>query len=370
MSCFFSLLKWLAGLIILLAAAIYAFLEFHPTFGGKPDAESLLRIQSSPNFNGEIFVNLEETAIRTSEEELSWGNWILAKFNPPKGKRPAQPLPTIPLNINQFKNGSVAWFGHSSVLLKTGDKFLMTDPVFYDASPVPFTVEPFPMTHKPSIDELPYLDAVLISHDHYDHLDYRAIQQLESKTQQFIVPLGVKAHLQHWGVPNEKIIELDWDEQAKVGEVNIILVPARHFSGRSFSTQNSTLWGGYVIKSPDLSLYFSADTGYGTHFAKRIAQYAPFDFVMVENGAYNEKWSLIHELPEQAIQAVNDLHATKAMPIHWGKFDLAEHHWKESIERFMTSAELHQVQTATPKIGEVFNIFETLPNERWWEKLE
>lgn len=147
-------------------------------------------------------------------------------------------------------------------------------------------------------------------------------------------------------------------------------MPARHFSGRSLNNQDSTLWGGYVVKSSDLSLYFSADTGYGTHFAERIANYAPFDFVMIENGAYNEKWALIHEFPEQAVQAVQDVKAIKALPIHWGKFDLAEHHWTDSIERFLIEADAKNLDVATPKMGEVFNIFEDLPKEKWWERVK
>lgn len=197
------------GLALCIALGSYAFLTFHPVFGGKPDTESLAKIQRSPNFNGEKFVNLEETALRTTDEELNIGTWFLNKLNTPKGKRPTEALPSVPLAIDKLKNGSVAWFGHSSVLFQTGDKRFITDPVFHYASPLPFTVEPFKMQHSPTVAELPELDAVLISHDHYDHLDYKTILQIDEKTARFVVPFGVKAHLQRWGIANEKIVELD-----------------------------------------------------------------------------------------------------------------------------------------------------------------
>ncbi|QLB19414.1 MBL fold metallo-hydrolase [Mannheimia granulomatis] len=366
----FSLFKWLVYIAITLAILGFSVLTFNPVFGGKPDAESLAKIKASPNYRDRGFVNLEETFIQTGNEPISWKDWLWHKITPPKERYPAKPLPTMPLALGQFKNGSMAWLGHSSMLFQTDGKFFLTDPLFYSASPVSFMVKPFAMEHTPTIEELPDLDAVLISHDHYDHLDYYAIQQLDSKTKKFIVPLGVKGHLQRWGIASDKITELDWDESANVENVKVTLVPARHFSGRSITDQNSTLWGGFVVKSPDISLYFSADSGYGKHYRERIARYGPFDFVMIENGAYNSKWDQIHEFPEQAVQALLDVKSTKAMPIHWAKFNLSEHHWTDPIERFLAAVSQHNIDVATPKIGEVFNIFEPLPKEKWWEAVK
>ncbi|AGH37337.1 hypothetical protein F542_21070 [Bibersteinia trehalosi USDA-ARS-USMARC-188] len=362
--------KYLVCIAAMLALSGYIFMVFHPVFGGKPDAQSLVKIQRSPNFNGKKFINLEETTIQTGEEEISLWQWTKDKLIASSHNTPRQALPSVPLNLSLFRDGSVVWFGHSTVLFQTHGKRLITDPVYYHASPLPFVVEPFKMQHTPTVEELSALDAVLISHDHYDHLDYKTILQIDAKTQRFIVPLGVKAHLQRWGVASEKITELDWDESVNLDGVEITLVPSRHFSGRALNTQDSTLWGGYVVKSPDLSLYFSADTGYGSHFVERVAKYAPFDFVMIENGAYNDKWALIHEFPEQAVQAVRDVQGTKVMPIHWGKFDLSEHHWTEPVKRFLADAKQYNLQVATPKIGEVFHIFEPLPHEKWWEKVK
>lgn len=366
--------KWLVLIALILGISVWGFLTFHPVFGGKPDAKSLSRIQQSPNFNGTEFVNVEETVLMTRQDNPSaWQSlvaWTAKTLNPPQGKRPNRPLPSEQLDLNQLKHGSVAWFGHAGTLMQIGDKRLLTDPVFYQASPVPFTVQSFEMTHTPSIDELPELDAILISHDHYDHLDYRAIQDLNGKTHQFIVPLGVKVHLQKWGVPDEKISELDWDDTAQVGDVAVTLVPSRHFSGRKLDNRNQTLWGGYVIKGNSLSFYFSGDSGYGKHYRERIAKYAPFDLVLMESGAYDEGWSQIHSFPEQSVQAVVDVEASRVMPIHWGKFDLANHSWTDSITRFTEAAQARNLEVITPKIGQVFNLFEPLPQEKWWLSVE
>ncbi|OAM26405.1 multidrug transporter [Eikenella longinqua] len=360
--------KVLLILLVVLAAAGFAFYQFHPVFGGQPDEASMAKIRASKAFNGSEFENLEPTPLMTSDESPSILEWGWKMLNPPPGKHPAKPLPTVALDTSQLQDGSVVWFGHSTVLFRTGGQTFITDPVFYRASPVPFTGKPFAMSHVPTVGELPDIDAVLISHDHYDHLDYQAIREINAKAKRFIVPLGVKAHLQRWGIPDSKITEIDWEEQTRVGRVAVTYVPARHFSGRTFE-RNKTLWGGYVVKSPELSIYFSADSGYGKHFANIIAQHGPFDFAMIENGAYDPAWALIHETPEEAASAVADIGAPLVMPIHWGKFDLANHHWKDPIERFTRAAAERNLQVATSRIGQMFQIGKP-PQEKWWADLE
>ncbi|UOO80932.1 MBL fold metallo-hydrolase [Uruburuella testudinis] len=362
-----TVLKWLLAAALLLVAAVVAFVYLHPTFGGKPDAASMAKIQASPQFDGEKFNNAEPTGIDTSAGgSPSLLDWLSSVLNPPEGKQPGEPLPSVKLDAAQLQNGDFVWLGHSTVLLKTDNQTLITDPVFYRASPIALAGSPFAVTHTPITADLPPLDAVLISHDHYDHLDYRAIKEIAPKTKRFYVPLGVKAHLQRWGIADNKIIELDWHESAKLGNIDLTLAPARHFSGRNFNNRFSTLWGSWVVKSPDLSLYFNGDSGYGRHFADIGAQYGPFDFAMIENGAYNENWANIHMTPEQSVQAAQDVRAAAVMPVHWAKFDLAYHTWREPIERFMAAAEDTPLQTATPQIGQVFNIRQ-LPQVHWWE---
>ncbi|MBN6066168.1 MBL fold metallo-hydrolase [Aggregatibacter actinomycetemcomitans] len=355
-------------LVTLIAGAGFAFYTFHPVFGGTPDEASMAKIRASKAFNGTEFVNLEPTELLTSDESPSILEWGWKMLNPPEGKHPVKPLPTVALDKSQITDGSVVWFGHSTVLFRTGGQTFITDPVFYKASPVPFTGKPFDMSHVPTVAELPDIDTVLISHDHYDHLDYRAIREIDAKTKRFIVPLGVKAHLQRWGIADDKITEMDWEEQTRAGNADITYVPARHFSGRTFE-RNKTLWGGYVVKSPDLSIYYSADSGYGKHFADIIAKYGPFDFAMIENGAYDKGWALIHETPEEAAKAAGEVGSSLVMPIHWGKFDLANHRWKDPIERFTRAAAEQNLRIATPKIGQVFQLAQP-PQEKWWEGLE
>ena len=225
------------------------------------------------------------------------------------------------------------------------------------------------MRHTPRIADLPPIDAVLISHDHYDHLDWRAIRELDAQVGHFYVPLGVKAHLQRWGIADARITELDWHERASLGDIELILAPGRHFSGRKLDNRFSTLWASWVVRAPGWSLFFNGDSGYGPHFAAIGARYGPFDIAFVENGAYNPHWANIHMTPEQAAQAASDLTTRVAMPIHWGKFDLSYHGWKDPIERFMAAAAKQPYQTTTPVVGQIFTRA-TLPQTRWWEDVE
>ena len=359
-------MKYLLITLVVLIVSATAFLQWHPVFGGQPDAVSLTKIHASKQFDGTQFVNTEPTPVNTgSEDSPGIFSWLKSVISPPPGKHPGAPLPSQPLQSDLLQNGRFVWLGHSTILFKTAGKVFITDPVFYRASPIPLGGSPFPMQHTPRIADLPPIDAVLISHDHYDHLDYRAIQELNDKVGHFFVPLGVKAHLQRWGVRDDKITELDWHESAAIGAVRLTLVPARHFSGRGLNNRGSTLWGSWVVKSPEFSLFFNGDSGYGKHFAEIGAQYGPFDLAFMENGAYNPNWALIHMMPEQSVQAVLDVQAKMVMPIHWAKFDLSYHPWKEPIERFMVAAEGKPIQVTTPQIGQIFELTH-LPKERWW----
>ncbi|MBP7301623.1 MAG: MBL fold metallo-hydrolase [Brachymonas sp.] len=367
-------LKWLLIFVVLLAAGTYLFIRFHPVFGGQPDAQSMAKIRQSPHFNGEVFVNLEPTEIQLSDgdntEKPSIIGWLSSVTNPPAGKHPAEPVPTLPLDNAALKNDRFVWLGHSTLLFKLANKTLLLDPVFNRASPIFLGGAPFAMTHTYTVGELPPIDAVLISHDHYDHLDYRAIQELDSKTGHFYVSLGVKAHLQRWGVADSKITEMDWHEQAQFGDLRLTLAPARHFSGRTLHNRNSTLWGAWIVRSANLSLFFNGDSGYGKHFAMIGERYGPFDVAFMENGAYNPKgWPLVHMTPEQSAQAAADIRTKVAVPIHWGKFDLAYHTWKDPIQRFLQAAANQPYQTATPQIGQVFDL-QNLPQGKWWESVK
>lgn len=326
-------------------------------------------MQTSPAWRDGKFVNLEQTANQTGD--FPWRKAIQEMLFPPPGKNPAQPLPTLAFSADSLTEGKIVWFGHSTLLARIGGKTVLTDPVFYRASPFLFLGgKPFAFTETPRIADLPDIDIVLISHDHYDHLDYRAVRGLDGKTALFYVPLGVKAHLQRWGIADEKIVETDWYESAQNGEITLHYVPSRHFSGRKLETRNHTLWGGWIVQGAGISLYFGADGGYGSHFAEIAARFAPFDLVLLENGAYNEAWAQIHEMPEETFQAAQDVRAQRLMPIHWAKFDLSHHGWTEPVERLLKAAENSPMQILTPQIGQVFDIRRDTPQEFWWRGLK
>lgn len=369
-------LKYLSFTLLVLFAIIFLFVWLHPTFGGKPDAQSQEKIQQSQNHDGNTFQNLEPTisGLKKIEVEDEQAGGLLSFVFPPKGKHPSEPLPTLKFDKANLKNGDLVWFGHSTALFMTANKVIMVDPVYYNGSPVPFTVMPYDMTHRPTIDELPNIDAVLISHDHYDHLDYRAVQELDNKVTHFYVPLGVKAHLQRWGVADKKITEMDWYEQAQLasdkGHIDLVFTPSCHFSGRGLTNRSKTLWGSWVVKSSDLSLFFSGDSGYGKHYKEIGERFGGFDIALMEDGQYNVRWDEIHMLPEQSVQAVLDINAKYVLPVHWGKFDLSIHPWKEPIQRFLKESKKHDIVTLTPKIGQVFNLNNAPTPEtqgKWWE---
>ena len=262
--------------------------------------------------------------------------------------------------------------------MKTEGLVVMTDPVFNRASPLPsfnsksksnfFNGKPFIFENPVVIDDLPKVDVVIISHDHYDHLDSKAIKDLSNQVDQFFVPLGVGAHLERWGVNKNRITEYDWYDSKDYKNIKFTFAPSLHFSGRGVTNGNSTLWGSWMIKSKTLSAYFSGDGGYSETFKKLGNEYGPFDIAFIENGAYNVDWSNVHMFPDEAVQASIDLKAQVLFPIHWSKFDLSVHPWDEPIIRITKEAEKKNVNIATPMIGEVFEL-SSIPKKPWWEKL-
>ncbi|MEM7655459.1 MAG: MBL fold metallo-hydrolase [Bacteroidota bacterium] len=363
-----AVLGIVVGLFVL---AVTLFMNFAPTFGGEPDEANLAILRQSPHFDGEKFVNLVETSVETQHPDSSESMFaaLMSFMNPPAGKNPAGPLPSFQLKADSLTEGSFVWLGHSSVLMRTDQLTILADPVFYNASPVPGTVKPFAMDHLPKIADLPAsIDVVIISHDHYDHLDYQSIQQLDDRVGQFFVPLGIKAHLLRWGVAEEKIQERDWYDQINHQGVEFIMTPARHFSGRGFGNRFSTLWCSWVIQGAERSIFFNGDSGYFDEYQKIGTQFGPFDIAFMENGAYDKDWSEIHMMPEESVQASIELQAKVMFPIHWGKFDLAKHPWNDPILRTDQQSQLQQVTVATPLIGEIFRL-ESVPQRKWWKEV-
>lgn len=363
-------------LSLLLALGACSLQSLHPVFGGKPDEASQEKIRSSPQFDGAQFANEEETPVFTPvrPDESGLRRWLSKWWNAPKDKNPQAPLPSHALDARPLKEGEFVWLGHSGVLFRLDGKTLLSDPVFYRASPIslpqmplPFVAEPFALQHPLSPENLPpKIDVVLISHDHFDHLDRRAIQELDERVRLYVVPLGVKAHLQRWGVADEKIVELDWHDQMQIGDIELIMTPARHFSGRLSGGHFATLWASWVLKSPSLSIYINGDSGYGSHYKEIGKRYGPFDLAMIEIGGYDEDWSLIHLFPEESVQAMQDLGATWLLPMHWARFDLAHHSWREPIDRLMAAVPAQGVRVTTPLIGQRFTLDDP-PQLAWWQ---
>jgi len=295
-------------------------------------------------------------------------------FHKPRHTRPAGVIPVQPLSREQLlaaPNHSVFRLGHSTVLLKMHDKFWVTDPVFAErASPVQWAGPK--RFHQPpiSLQELPPLEAVILSHDHYDHLDHQTVLRLAEKTRHFLTPLGVGDTLIKWGVAPEKVRQLDWWQGTEVDGIRFVATPSQHFSGRGLFDGNSTLWASWVMIDGDTRIFFSGDTGYFDGFKRIGEQYGPFDLTLMETGAYNVDWPDIHMQPEQSLQAHIDLKGRWLLPIHNGTFDLSMHAWYEPFDRILALAWERNVSIATPQMGEAFNLLSPTPGGAWWLEVE
>jgi L-ascorbate metabolism protein UlaG (beta-lactamase superfamily) len=353
--------------VVAVVAAVAVFLRAYPPFGGRHTGAR----RASKNFNKRIFVNQIPTPMDMSLPDM----FSMMRETARRGtkRRPDSMLTPKPLNLEAFlaaKEPQLVWLGHSASLIRLQNKTLLLDPMLSKAAS-PFQFAGPKRFSKPpvSVEELPHIDAVLISHDHYDHLDYASIKKLRSKTTKFFVPLGVAAHLQRWGVTKSQIVELDWWETATFEGLTIACTPARHFSGRSLNDRFKTLWCSWVVEAPGAKLFFSGDTGYGPHFKQIGDKYGPFDLTLLECGQYDKRWPNIHMQPEQTFTAHQDLRGKRMMPIHWGAFSLALHAWFDSVERVRKAAEPHHAEIMTPLIGEIVPISaRAYPKSAWWSE--
>ena len=357
------------GIIGLIAITGFLFVNLSPQFGASKKEKLTEMVTSSKNHNDGVFHNQEETAVMMDFKFSS-----LKEYFNSKGKEPELPLPsnTISTEAFQVKNDTLAsftWFGHSAILLELEGKKVFIDPMLGNTSGPHSMLGPSRFDYQLPItaDSIPYLDLVLISHDHYDHLDLESIRKLKDKTKLFIVPLGVGAHLKKWKVPESKIMELDWWDSTDFEGIKIISTPARHFSGRGLNDRNTTLWSSFVLETRKNKVYFSGDGGYGKHFKEIGDKYGPFDLCFLECGQYNEQWAQIHMMPEEVILANNDLQGKVILPIHWGAFKLALHTWTDPVERLMAKKDETQARIITPIIGEKVEVSEPKSYEFWWK---
>ncbi|RZL13791.1 MAG: MBL fold metallo-hydrolase [Pedobacter sp.] len=349
---------------------LIAFTLSLPVFGKKPAGKRLNRIKADPNYrNGEFQYSLPTPMM---PEDVSYGKMLFQFFFADKKGR--KPIGIIPHAVPDFSPGpetKLTWFGHSSYLLSTNGTNILVDPVF-SKRPSPFQflgTKNFEGTDFMKIEMLPVIDIVLLTHDHYDHLDYATILKLRNTNAHFITSMGVGAHLEYWGIISDRITELAWGERSTlISGIEFISEPARHFSGRQFK-RNQTLWSAFILKTPEHTFYLGGDSGYGPHFADAGEKYGPFDLALLECGQFNKMWPLIHMFPEEMVQAGADLKATTVMPIHWGKFALAMHSWKEPIERAVAAAELSGLNLTTPIPGETIFVGGKYPATKWWNNV-
>ena len=357
--------------LIALAITTYFFMR-QKSFGRLPSGKRLERISKSPNFRDGIFQNVVETKMLT--DDASYPRMLKDFFfGQVPGREPGDTLPSLKTDLKSLSRDepSLVWFGHSSYLITINGVRILADPVFSErASPVQYMgSKAYPVVNPYTIKDFPDIDVVVISHDHYDHLDYGTIQYLSDKVKVFCVGLGVGEHLEYWGVDPSKIREFDWWEGAEVlPGLELTATPARHFSGRGF-TRFKTLWASFVVKTGGKTLFIGGDSGYDVSFKNIGDKFGPFDLVMLECGQYGAQWPFIHMMPEQTVQASVDLKAKVLLPVHWGKFTLANHPWKEPVERATKHAESLGMKITTPLIGEVLKLDSVASWERWWRQL-
>ena len=342
------------------------------SLGKNPSGEELRQISLLPNYKNGIFQNLEDNTIdssTTTVKKLKWHRMLKYLLRKQKNTHPLKSIPSVltDLQSHPYKKPTVIWFGHSSFLLKTSSANILFDPNFSSyAGPFKGMITAFEGTMEYDVEHLPVIDALIISHDHYDHLDYHTVKLLKKKVKRVIVPIGVGSHFRKWGYKQEMITELNWDESFRLqDQLCITATPAHHRSNRTLA-QRKTLWASYVVEADGYKIYFSGDTGYGRHFKRIGEQYGPFDLALLECGQYNQKWPRNHMFPYQTARAAIDLKTAMTIPIHWARFAESEHPWNEPVKLLLASADSLNVPVSVPFIGQPYTLGETIERIDWW----
>ena len=331
-------------------------------FGRIPQGKRLERIKQSPHYDGQKFVNEEETVTMTGDKGV-FAVWREFIFGDKSKTVPDTALRVVKTDLNALPADRdwVVWFGHSSYLMNLSGKKVLVDPVFYQGSPVSFVNKMFKGTDVYKPVDMPDIDFLVISHDHWDHLDYQVVKELEPRVKRVVTGLGVGEHFEYWGYPTDKLVELDWWESADLtshggkldgGEIGVTATPARHFSGRDLR-QNKTLWASFILKTPKRTVWIGGDGGYGKHFKEIGEKFKDIDLAILENGQYNEDWKLIHTMPEELGKEMQDLGANRYMTVHHSKFCLSRHSYLEPLENAERAARETGMPMLMPQMGEV-----------------
>lgn len=341
--------------------------------GKNPSGDDLKRIEALPNYKNGEFQNLEERPVAAAAGRGRRRSWLsLAKYfvAKPPATRPPGPLPVVltDLQSGPYAKPTVFWLGHSAVLLKTAAATVLFDPALSNyAGPFRGMVKAFEGTAVYGAGDMPVIDALVISHDHYDHLDYETVKRLQKKVKRVIVPVGVGSHFRKWGYANEMITELNWNDSVRLsGGLTITAMPAHHRSNRTFASRK-TLWASYVVAVDGYKLYFSGDTGYSPHFKLIGERCGPFDLALLECGQYNAKWPQSHMFPFQTARAALELQASVVIPVHWGKFAESEHPWNEPVKLLLKSADSLHLAVSVPYIGQPYTVGQQQLSTHWWD---
>lgn len=343
--------------------------------GHLPDEAELVEIQKSRNYDPvkEIFVNQDRGVIDRLRAKRSsrWATFTRWLFKP-EGVVPERKLPEVDPALAKFAvaDGKLKaiWVGHSTILLNIDGNIVMFDPVFSDAaSPFPFMVKRY-QAPVVKLTSLPKIDFIVISHDHYDHLDQGTIKHFIASHTHFFVPLGVGAHLRYWGIQPSRITELDWWDERSIDGLRFVATPAQHWSGRRLDKRNHTLWASWVVVGTEQRVYFSGDTGYNKHLKEIGRAWGAFDVAFIDSGQYNERWAGSHILPKYFAQAFHDLRAKLYFPIHWAMFNISMHPWQEPAERLQREAEAGRIKLITPRLGELVIIGAEHKSQQWWRQ--
>ncbi|HEX3782914.1 MAG TPA: MBL fold metallo-hydrolase [Pseudonocardiaceae bacterium] len=340
--------------------------------GARPSGATDERVRRSPQFRDGAFRNVARTS---SVPPPGTGMQALrAMFTDRASRRPAGPIPLVnvqpPAEEASATGLHVTWYGHASALVEVDGARILIDPVWGERVSPSALVGPRRLHEPPvAVEDLPALDAIVISHDHYDHLDLPTVRSLlATQRAPFVVPLGVGAHLRQWQVPEQRIIELDWTEQVELAGITLVSTAAQHFSGRLFA-RDGTLWSSWVIAGPLHRIFYTGDSGYFDGYAAIGAQHGPFDLTLVQIGAYNDAWPDIHMTPEQGAAAHLDLRGGLLVPVHWATFTLAPHAWTEPVDRLWAEAKAHDITLAVPRPGERIRVATPPAVDGWWQAL-